>query len=72
MIVVPSSPLIPAVDLGKVASILATDYSVGADLIAGADDPDNVYDTQDEFYLPLTGFHGIDRPGPNLTVYVRR
>jgi hypothetical protein len=29
----------------------------------------NVYDWQDEFYLPLSGFQGIDRPGPNLHVY---
>ena len=30
-----------------------------------------VYDWQDEFYLPLAGFAGISRPGPNLTLYVR-
>jgi hypothetical protein len=30
-----------------------------------------VYDWQDEFYLPLAGFGGIWRPGPNLTIYVR-
>jgi 4-amino-4-deoxy-L-arabinose transferase-like glycosyltransferase len=30
-----------------------------------------VYDWQDEFYLPLTGFAVISRPGPNLTIYVR-
>ncbi len=32
----------------------------------------NTYDRQDEFYLPLDGFHAIERPGPNLTIYVRR
>lgn len=31
----------------------------------------NVYDWQDEFYLPLTGFSGIRRPGPNFTIYAR-
>ena len=30
-----------------------------------------IYDWQDEFYLPLAGFGGIWRPGPNLTIYVR-
>ncbi|MCX6553273.1 MAG: hypothetical protein NTY02_20090, partial [Acidobacteria bacterium] len=30
-----------------------------------------VYDRQDAFYLPLDGFDGIDRPGPNLLIYVR-
>jgi hypothetical protein len=26
----------------------------------------------DEFYLPLAGFHTIDRPGPNLKIFARR
>jgi Dolichyl-phosphate-mannose-protein mannosyltransferase len=30
-----------------------------------------VYDWQDEFYLPLTGFGAITRPGPALTIYAR-
>ena len=37
-----------------------------------AADPRNRYDLQDEFYLPFAGFHQVDRPGPNLKVYVRR
>ena len=36
------------------------------------DSPGNVYDRQDEFYVPLSGFHQITRPGPNLRIYVRR
>ena len=35
-------------------------------------DPANVYDLQDEFFLPLTGFKQIERPGPNLEVYRRK
>lgn len=72
VIVVPSSPLIPMADVGTVPSILATDYKIGVDLIAESGDPGNAYDTQDEFYLPLAGFYRIDRPGPNLTIHVRR
>ncbi|MEO8681386.1 MAG: glycosyltransferase family 39 protein [Vicinamibacterales bacterium] len=30
-----------------------------------------VFDWQDEFYLPLTGFAAIERPGPNYEIYVR-
>jgi hypothetical protein len=30
-----------------------------------------VFDQQDEFYLPLTGFKWILRPGPSFTIYVR-
>lgn len=31
-----------------------------------------VYDQQDAFFLPLAGFEGIGRPGPNIAVYRRR
>lgn len=30
------------------------------------------YDWQDEFYLPLTGFGSVIRPGPTLDIYTRR
>jgi hypothetical protein len=30
-----------------------------------------VYDWQDQFYLPLSGFRDIWRPGPNLMIYAR-
>jgi hypothetical protein len=32
----------------------------------------HVYDQQDAFCLPLAGFSGVGRPGPNLYVYRRR
>jgi 4-amino-4-deoxy-L-arabinose transferase-like glycosyltransferase len=31
-----------------------------------------VYDWQDALYVPLEGFEGVERPGPNLAIYVRR
>jgi 4-amino-4-deoxy-L-arabinose transferase-like glycosyltransferase len=31
----------------------------------------NVFDQQDAFFLPLAGFRGISRPGPNFDVYQR-
>ena len=34
--------------------------------------PGAVYDWQDEFYIPLSGMTALDRPGPRVTVYVRR
>jgi hypothetical protein len=37
----------------------------------GSIDPDT-YDQQDAFFLPLTGFRHIVRPGPTITVYARR
>ena len=32
----------------------------------------HIYDQQDAFYLPIGGFSGVARPGPNLTIYERR
>jgi len=34
--------------------------------------PGHLYDQQDAFYLPFAGFGGIERPGPNLYVYVSK
>jgi 4-amino-4-deoxy-L-arabinose transferase-like glycosyltransferase len=31
-----------------------------------------VFDRIDAFFLPLSGFGGIDRPGPNISIYRRR
>jgi Dolichyl-phosphate-mannose-protein mannosyltransferase len=73
IVVVPSSPVIETPDLGAMDKVLRTEYALAFerdDVDAG--DPRNVYDRQDEFYLPFAGFHGIKRPGPNLRVYVRR
>ena len=36
------------------------------------DEPGNVYDIQDGFYLPYGGFNGVRRPGPNLEIHRRR
>ena len=32
----------------------------------------NVFDQQDAFYVPLSGFHGVERPGPSIDLYRRR
>ena len=72
MMVVPRSLFDPGTVMPARATALASHYTPlyvveAQDLSAkGA-----VYDWQDEFYLPLTGFAGIQRPGPNLTIYVR-
>jgi hypothetical protein len=52
--------------------VLNTDYTLGFASDVAAIDPQNVYDLQDEFYLPFAGFRHVLRPGPNLAVYVRR
>jgi hypothetical protein len=32
-------------------------------------DGDHVFDPQDAFFVPLAGFEGVERPGPNFAVY---
>jgi 4-amino-4-deoxy-L-arabinose transferase-like glycosyltransferase len=71
-VILPSSPLIAPIDLASLAPVLARDYRVGAEFVAAEDDANSVFDVQDEFYLPLSGFGRIRRPGPNLTIYVLR
>jgi hypothetical protein len=72
IVIVQSSPLTAAPGLGDMDHVLRTDYTVGFASEVAPSDPRNVYDLQDEFYLPFAGFRNIDRPGPNLKVYVRR
>jgi hypothetical protein len=72
IVVVVFSPLTAAPPLGDIEQVLSTDYSLEFATEAAAPDPHNVYDLQDEFYLPFAGFRRIERPGPNLKVYVRR
>jgi hypothetical protein len=31
-----------------------------------------VYDQQDAFFMPFSGFHTVDRPGPTIRIYRRR
>lgn len=73
VVIVQSSPLRPPLDnMGEVERVLNADYRLAFVQHGVNRDPRNVYDLQDEFFLPLAGFRGIERPGPDLDVYVRR
>ncbi|HMC76499.1 MAG TPA: glycosyltransferase family 39 protein [Vicinamibacterales bacterium] len=72
IVVVPTSPAVEALDLRGMDEVLRTDYVLALRSDVDRGDPRNVFDLQDEFYLPFAGFHQIERPGPNLKVYVRR
>lgn len=72
IVIVQSSPLRPPLDdIAEVQAVLNEDYRLAFVQHGVNHDPGNVYDLQDEFFLPLAGFQGIERPGPNLDVYVR-
>ena len=72
ILVVPQSALYSWLALPPRAAALSGRYTPVWTIVAY--DPSAkgvVYDWQDEFYVPLAGFAGISRPGPNLTLYVR-
>jgi hypothetical protein len=33
---------------------------------------ENLYDQQDAFYVPFTGFKNVERPGPNIYIYEKK
>jgi len=72
VVIVPSSPLLRDAPAVEEMSVLERNYDLVLSLNVAEDVPANVYDRQDEFYLPIAGFKGIERPGPNFRVYVRR
>jgi hypothetical protein len=56
-----------------VSSIASSDQYVQVRSFVAIDPStqNHVFDWQDAFFLPLSGFHGIRRPGPNFHVYQR-
>jgi len=71
-VIVQSSPLMPDTPLGEMEQVLSDEYALVFNSDISVGDPRNVYDRQDEFYLPIAGFHAIDRPGPNLRIFAHR
>jgi 4-amino-4-deoxy-L-arabinose transferase-like glycosyltransferase len=74
VVIVHSSPLSSRNALGdREVRILSRDYEpVMAVNAVASDERANIYDWQDDFFLPLTGFKRIERPGPNVMIYMRR
>ncbi len=72
VIVVQTSPLYPADGNDAAIASIEGRYVLAAEFRVARAHPADVYDRQDEFYVPFAGFEGTSRPGPNLAVYVRR
>jgi hypothetical protein len=74
VIVVPTSALEPRPEQSPVLADVLSHYTRAEHFAAyDADASDRlIYDWQDEFYLPLSGFDAVTRPGPTLDVYIRR
>ena len=56
----------------QLQDVLARKYEVAKTFVAYRRQAGDIFDRQDAFYLPFSGFSGVDRPGPNLVVYRRR
>jgi dolichyl-phosphate-mannose-protein mannosyltransferase len=67
-IIVQDSPL-PSTTQAVVKELMTTGYVRMAEFPAFEASHDLVYDLQDAFYVPLSGFEHVVRPGPNFSVY---
>jgi len=74
LLIIQTSPLMYSADVAAVNETASGDYTRVAafDAYDPAQAGRNVYDELDAFYLPLRGLHGIERPGPTITVWQRR
>jgi hypothetical protein len=73
VIVVPMSPLYPNAVSSRLLESFLGRYQLELKVETSTGQAsDRIYDWQDEFYLPLSGFGGIVRPGPDLEIYVRK
>jgi 4-amino-4-deoxy-L-arabinose transferase-like glycosyltransferase len=71
-IVLQESPLPGSRNQPVVLEWLDEGYRQAAEFVAFAPATSvRVYDAQDMFYVPLSGFAGVGRPGPNLRIFMR-
>jgi hypothetical protein len=72
-LVVAESPLIYTTLAPGLARLASERYELVNKLSATLDGgSDAVYDPQDAFFLPVTGFSRVLRPGPTISIYRRR
>ena len=71
-IVVQQSPLIQYSHVPDAITQRLRDYDLRYRVRAVDMNQPHVYDQQDAWFLPLAGFDGVARPGPNLSIYRRR
>lgn len=69
-ILLQDSPL-PSTTQDFVKQLLNNGYDFAWQFTAVAPSTDRVYDLQDAFFVPFSGFSGVRRPGPNFTLYKR-
>lgn len=63
--------LLPDETQQTVKDFLKGDYTFVEHFQAYSSAEGHVFDMQDQFFLPFAGFHGVERPGPNYSLYKR-
>ncbi len=71
-IVVQESPLLLYSDVPEAVTAMLRDYDLLHSVRAVNMRQPHVYDQQDAWFVPLAGFEGVARPGPNLSIYHHR
>jgi hypothetical protein len=71
-IVVQESPLLLYSHVPAAVTALLRDYDLLHSIRAVNMKQPHLYDQQDAWFVPLAGFEGVARPGPNLSIYHRR
>jgi hypothetical protein len=69
-ILLQESPL-PSETQPIVLEFLRKDYTLVKHFAAFSPQYDHLYDQQDAFFAPFAGFRGVERPGPNFSLYKR-
>ncbi|HXG56973.1 MAG TPA: hypothetical protein VNJ03_16465, partial [Vicinamibacterales bacterium] len=73
-LVLPDSP-VPAYTqvLPDVRTLAARDYVLVKEVRGAKARPRSaMYDQQDAFFMPVSGFSTLERPGPTIRIYLRR
>jgi hypothetical protein len=71
-LVLPRSPLIYTTMPEELRQLARDRYEVATMVTASSGPDPGVYDPQDAFFLPISRFDAILRPGPTLAIYRRR
>ncbi|HET7220043.1 MAG TPA: glycosyltransferase family 39 protein [Vicinamibacterales bacterium] len=70
-IVIQESPLRAYSSVPERVQDLLPSYRLTQTFRAVDPDEPHIYDQQDAFFVPLSGFDGVGRPGPNFRIYQR-
>lgn len=55
----------------RVLALAKERYSLAFEVTGIHDNADAVFDRDDAFFLPMAGFRGVERPGPEISIYRR-